>query len=574
MKKGGKTAGYTRKEFEIMRKDAKERFEELRTDWIEKLLWTIPSRARYLLNTDKEKVSGYHIFDGTHILAQRSNVAGFLEGNTSPSRPWIRYVHPDPERNRFLPNREYLDLATTRALGYLASSNFYSEAAQFYYDLSVVDTGVHIIKKRENGIHFFTLEPGSYFLINNAFNEVEVLIREFTDHSQAVVKRYCKNNSGKWDYSNVSNRVKEMFERNDTKTKIEMVEVFCRNKAFSLNEPVGGSNRLWTSVTYETGVSTANGFGSQFFDPSTDNPKNLEVNYYRRKPFIVGKAQGKLYGEKGPTTDAIGLIRSVNKKAISKDIAIEKILDPTTQGPASIRKTYLTTQARRHIPLDATAMSQGGIKSVYDINPAIVTLATDVEDMRRQIEKFYYADFLLFLSNNPKTRTATEAQGVIDEQRSVIGPNLQSLNTSYNVPISDFLLDYVIHEDPYLPPPPEDLQGERIETEFVSVFAQVQKAFDLPQINNYVQQWMGIAQLNPQAMAHLNLQKLADIYEDRYQLPAGLNNPASKVEEMMRQAAEQQQRQQMMESIPMAAQANKTQAQAEQIKGESEQSVE
>lgn len=568
--KGAKTAGYSRKEFEIMRKDAKERFEELRSEWIEALLWTTPSQARYLVGVDKEKIRGYPIFDGTHVLAQRSNVAGFLEGNTSPSRPWIRYVHPDADRNRHLPNRQYLDFASQRALSLLSNSNYYTEAGQFYYNLSAVNTGVHILKRRRNGIHVFTLEPGSYYLINNAFNEVEILIREFTEHAPAIVGRYCKNNGGKPNLSNVSKRVKELYDRNDTKTKIEMVEIFCRNKGFNVNEPVGGSNRMWTSVTYETGVSTAGGFNQQLHDPSTDNHKNLEVAFYRRKPFIVGKAQGKLYGERGPTTDAIGLIRSVNKKAISKDIAIEKILDPTTQGPASIRKTYLTTQARRHIPLDAQSMAQGGMKTVYDINPAIATLSADVEDMRRQIEKFYYADFLLFLSNNPKTRTATEAQAIVDEQRSVIGPNLQSLNTTYNVPIAEYALDFVIHDDPYMPAPPPDLEGERIDTEFVSVFAQVQKAFDLPQINNYVAQWTQLAQLNPQAWSHINLQKLADIYEDRYQLPAGLNNPASKVEALMRQAQEDQQRQQMMESLPGAAQAQKAATEAELMRRESE----
>lgn len=565
-----KVGGYTRRDFEVLRKDAKQRFEEVKADWTDKLLWTLPARARHLLGTDQEKITGYHIFDGSHVLAHRSFVAGFLEGNTSASRPWLRYAHPDPDRNRFTPNREYLDAATRRALSHLSTSNFYHEAAQFYYDFGAVDTGCHIIKRRGSGVWFHTLYPGSYFVINNAFNEPEILIREFTLHSIALVKRYGKKKNGDWDWSPFSSKVKEMFDRSDTTQKIECVEIYFRNKDFNSNEPVGGTNRQWMSVVYETGVYTANGFNAHIIEPSEKEFKTLEVGYSRRKPFVVGKAQGELYGERGPTTDAIGLIRSLNKKAISKDIALEKILDPTTQGPAGLRKSYLTTQARGFVPLDATALAQGGMKTVYDINPAIVALSADVEDMRRQVEKFYYADFLLFLSNNPKTRTATEAQAVINEQQSVIGPNLQSLNWSYNMPISEYMLDFVITEDPYMPPPPEDLQGEWINTEFVSVFAQVQKAFDLPQINQYVNQWMGLAQLNPQAWNHINLQKLADIYEDRYQLPAGLNNPKSAVEALMKQAQEQMMRQQMIEAMPQAAAASKNVAQARQINDETE----
>lgn len=564
-----RVAGYSKSDFETIHKDAKQRFEELKASWLDKLLWTTPARARHLLGTDREKINGYPIFDGTHILAQRSNVAGFLEGNTSPSRPWIRYIHPDKDRNRFAPNREFLDRVTNRALGHLSNSNFYFEAGQFYYDFSVVDTGCHIIKRRGNSVHFYTLQPGSYFILNNAFGEVEMLIREFCLNPKQLTNRYGKKKDGSYDWSMFSQKVKDLYDRSNTTAKIECVEIYTRNKDYNPSIPLGGSNRQWTSVVYETGIFAGAGFNNQNYEPNdVKDPKYLEINYYRRRPFVVGKAQGELYGEKGPTTDAIGLIRSLNKKAVSKDIAIEKMLDPTTQGPASIRKSYLTTQARKHIPLDATAAAQGGMRSVYEINPAINALVMDVDDMRRQVEKFYYADFLMFLSNNPKTRTATEAAGVIEEQKSVIGPNLQSLNSTYNVPISEYMLDFTIENDPYIGDIPEDLQGEWIETEFISPFAQAQKAFDLPQINQFVAQWSQIASLIPSAWNNININKLAEIYEDRYQLPAGLNNPATEVEAMMKQAQAQAERQQQLEALPMAADATKKMMEARQISEE------
>ena len=564
-------AGYSRADFETLHKDAKQRFEELKSEWTDKLLWTVPKRARHLLGVDREKISGYPIFDGTHVLAQRSFVASFLEGNTSGSRPWIRYIHPDPDRNRNTANREFLDRVTNRALAILANSNFYHEAGQFYYDFGSVDTGAHIIKRRGNSVHFYTLYPGSYFIMNNAFNEVEMLVREFSLSAKALVNRYGKKKNGSYDWEMFSPKVKMLYDRTDSNVKIECVEIFVRNKDYNPNIPLGGTNRAWTSVVYETGVYGAGGFNNQNYEPNDyKDCKYLEITYYRRKPFIVGKAQGELYGEKGPTTDSIGLIRSLNKKAVSKDLAIEKILDPTTQGPATIRKAYLTTQARKHIPLDATAASQGGVKTVYDINPAIGTLVMDVEDMRRQVEKFYYSDFLLFLSNNPKTRTATEAAGVMEEQKSVIGPNLQSLKTTYNIPISEYMLDFVIENDPYIGDIPPDLQGQWIETEFISPFAQAQKAFDLPQINQFIAQWSGIASMIPSAWNNININKLAEIYEDRYQLPAGLNNPATAVEAMMKQAQEVQMRQAQLEALPKAAKATKDMVEAQQMREENQ----
>ena len=562
-------AGYSRDDFEVLRKDAKQKFDERKAEWIEQLLWTLPHRAKWMINPSADKIAGYPIIDGTHVLAHRSFVAGFLEGNTSASRPWMRYSHPDPDRNRFTPNREWLDLATNRVLSYLGNSNFYHQAGQFYYDYGAVNTGAHIFKKVGRGIHVYTLLPGSYYVVNNALNEPEMLIREFSMHALALVKRYGKKVNGSWDWSNFSSTVKMLFEKSDTTTMIECVEIYCRNKELNLEAPISGNNRQWVNVTYETGVNFSSGFAQYINDPLGKDVVNLEVGYSRRRPFIVGKSHGDSpYGDMGPTSSAIGLIRSANKKAISKDLALEKMLDPTTQGPAHIRKSYLTTQARKHIPLDATAMAQGGLRTVYDINPAIATLSADVMDIRQQIERFFYADFLLYLSNNPKTRTAEEVREIVTEKQSVIGPNLQTLNWSYNIPIAEYMLDFVIHEDPYLPPPPEDLQGQSINTEFTSVFAQVQKAFDLPQINQYVSQWLQIAQLNPQAWDNINLDVLAKTYEDRYYLPAGLNNPQSMVDALRRQAQQQQMRQQMIEAIPAAAQASKSAAEAQQIRGD------
>lgn len=568
-------AGYSRQDFEVLRQDAKQKFEERKAEWTEWLLWTLPHRAKWLINPTNDKPIGYPIVDGTHTLAHRSFVAGFLEGNTSASRPWLRYSHPDPDRNRHVPNREWLDLATNRVLMQLSNSNFYHQAGQFYYDYGAVNTGAHIFKKVGRGIHVYTLLPGSYYVINNALNEPDMLIREFNLHAMALVKRYGKKTAdGSWDWSMFSKGVKSLYEKSDTTVMIELVEIFCRNKDFTIEKPISGNNRQWTNVTYETGVQFSNGFAQYVNDTVNQDVTNLEVGYSRRRPFIVGKSHGDTpYGEKGPTSDAIGLIRSANKKAISKDLALEKMLDPTTQGPAHIRKAYLTTQARKHIPLDATAMSQGGLKTVYDMNPAVATLSADVLDIRQQIERFYYADFLLYLSNNPKTRTAEEVREIVTEKQSVIGPNLQTLNWSYNMPIAEYMLDFVIHEDPYLPPAPEDLQGQFINTEFTSVFAQVQKAFDLPQINQYVSQWMQIAQLNPKAWDNINLDVLAKTYEDRYYLPAGLNNPQSFVDALRRQAAQQQARQQMIEALPAAATASKDFAQAQSTRQEGSSGV-
>ena len=234
-----KVAGYTRKEMMQMYKQAKEDFEIFRASWTEQLMWLLPHRAKHLLGSQVDKVKGYPIFDGTHLLAHRSFVAGFLEGNTSASRPWIRYAHPDKERNRFLPNREWLEKATTRALSILSTSNFYDQAQNFYHDFGAVETGAHIFRKVGNNLHVYTLMPASYFVMNNALGEAEVLIREYSLTAPMLVKHFGKKKDGKPDWSMFSKRVKELYDANDYKTKIEVIEFIARNKDFNFNKTIG-----------------------------------------------------------------------------------------------------------------------------------------------------------------------------------------------------------------------------------------------------------------------------------------------------------------------------------------------
>jgi len=561
---------HSRSKCEYIRQQAEQKFETIKGTWIDQGRWVIPHRMRYILNQPEGERNNQHIVDGTHLLAHRSFVAGFLEGNTSTTRPWFRVVHPDPDLNGLTRVREYLDLLTRRCLSVFAVSNFYNAAGQFYYDYGALNTGAHIIQELPGfRLHYHTLTPGSYFIINNALNEPVVLTRKFTLNVKALVEEYGKKTpGGDYDWSTFSDQIKNCYEKGNYSVKIECAQIIMENKDFNVNEAVGGKNRQWLSLTYELGGAQVGGFYGQgmdnggFLEPNSKEDKQfLRESYSTRKPFIVGKSQSSdnfEYGETGPATMAMGVIKSLNKKAISKDVALEKMLAPTIQGPANLKKSYITTQANRYIPVDATSMSQGGLRNVYEINPAVVNLTADVEDLRRMVDKFFFADFLLFLSMNPKTRTATETQAIINEQQLVIGPNLQALNTSYNVPNVEFVMNYVIQDDPIMPPPPPELEGEWLRVEMISTFAQAQRAADLPQINQYIDMLQRVGQLDPSVFQKANLDKLCDLYEDRLFLPAGLNRDQADVDAMRQQAQAQAQRQQMLtEALPSVAGAVK-----------------
>lgn len=556
---------FQQKDLEYLRQQATQKFDKIRGTWIDIGEWVMPYRLRWLLSQTRGKRNNHHIVDITHILALRSFVAGFLEGNTSASRPWFAIVHPDPDVNGFTPNRMWLDFFTNRVLAGFAGSNYYNSAGQFYYDYGTFNTGAQYIEeKKTGGTHFHNLEPGAYKVLNNSRGEATTLVREFCLTVKNIVDRYAKKTNGHWDWSNISKRVRTMYENGDYYQEVDIVNVVMENPFFDLEQPITGSNRQWVSLHYEVGGLMGN------YSPDARNygtidtneeQKYLEINYSKRKPFVVGKAHSSgnfEYGEDGPSTIAINVIKSLNKKEIAKDVAIEKMINPAMQGSAHLNKSYVTTQSNKFIPLDPTSLVQGGLKPVHDINQGLGALVNDQADLRQTVNKAYYADFLLYLSLNPKTRTAEETRAIINEQQLVLGPNLQALNWSYNTPLVEFMMDYTLDNDPYLPPAPEGLQGQFLSIQFISTFAQAQKAADLPNIRQYVNEMMNLSQFSPGVLDKVNLDRLADLYEDRLFLPAGLNRDQSEVDQMRQQAQAQAQRNQMIqEQLPALADAAK-----------------
>lgn len=557
----------TKRRLEYIRLQGTQKFDQVKQDWIDCGNWALPHRTKYLNQQVEGARANRHIVDQSHALALRSYVAGFMEGNTSAQRPWFRQGHQDEDRANFHKNAEWLEIFTRRCLFALARSNFYHEAGAFYYDYGVYNTGAHYIEELESGLFFHTLVPGSYKVINGPRMDAKILIREFRLNVRALVEEYGLRdpNTGNYNWNVFSDHVRNMWDQSDYNQMVDVVHIIMENEDFDPNEPISGTNRPWVQFHYESGTSSGQYYGGEgvmWSDFSGDeDPRMLRKSYNKRKPFIVGKSQSSNnfeYGETGPTLDCLGMIKSLNKKAIAKDMALEKILEPTLQGPMNVKKSYLTHQPRGYIPLDSTALAQGGLKPINQIGQGFEVLLQDVSDLRRMVDKFYYADFLMFLSQNPKTRTAAEVNAVVSEQQIVIGPNLQSLNFTYNTKVVDFIGDYVLDTDPYLPPPPEDLQGQFLRTEFISVFAQAQKAADLPSVERYMAMIAQVGQINPSIFQKVNLDKLADLYENRLYLPSGINRPQKEVDAMREQAQAMAQQQQMLqETLPAVAGAAK-----------------
>jgi len=548
--------------------DLRTQFELVKPDWIDLLYWTSPYKVETLLGGQKTGIrNNHHIVDPSHLLSRRAFVSGFMEGNTSSTRQWGLLETGDEDLNKDTEVKEFTQMLTRKVFKHLAISNVYRQLPVIYEDVSTVNTGVFYIDELPEGkLHFTPLDAGTYYLENDYKGDAVVCVREFKLTVRQLVHYYGKKVNGEWDWSNFSKDVKKHYEAGKYHETVSVVEWCGKNEFFDANDAPVGSNRPWVCLTYELD-GPINGFrlndklvdGSYTSRKEEDNIRFLRVQHRTGKPFIAPKnisANNFAYGQAGCMLDAIGLVKSLNKKAIVRDTNLDFMSETAIQGMAGLKKTYRTNQAGTHLPMSIYEMQQ--LQNQQQLNLAKANsngyqlLTQDVSDLRQMVNRLFYADYLLYMVNNPKTRTAREVDVVEQEKQLIAGPLLQSLDHSLNVPLLEYVADYVLRTDPSIEIP-DVLGGKALQVKITSVFAQVQRAADLPQVDRFVQVMANLAQVNPQILQKIDFDKYADIYEDRLYLPAGLNKDQSIVDSQREaQQANAQREQQLQQAATMA----------------------
>ena len=100
----------------------------------------------------------------------------------------------------------------------------------------------------------------------------------------------------------------------------------------------------------------------------------------------------------------------------------------------------------------------------------------DIQEVQNRVQRGFYADlFAMMINSDRRQMTATEVVERHEENLGLLGPVLQRINVELLDPLFDHFFEYAL-EGGLLPPPPEALEGEDLEVEYVSLLAQAQQA--------------------------------------------------------------------------------------------------
>lgn len=212
----------------------------------------------------------------------------------------------------------------------------------------------------------------------------------------------------------------------------------------------------------------------------------------------------------------------------------------------------------------------GGIRSAFEVNLNVQHLLEDIVDVRQRIRGSYYADLFMMLANDTRSGiTATEVAERHEEKMLMIGPVLERLHDELLKPLIDMTFDRCVEAN-ILPPPPKELQGVELNTEFISTLAQAQRIVSAQGMDRLLATVGNIAGLNPGVLDKINFDQAVDDYGQMYGVNPEIIVPDDVVAKQRAAKAKQAQAVQTAATLPQTVDTAKT---ASEINPQNLQSV-
>ena len=510
-----------------------------RESWVdhwEEISKVLLPRSGRFVTSDRNKGDKRNkdIIDGEATFAVRVLAAGLMSGVTSPSRPWFKLRIPNEDLNQSSEVKLWLSKVTELMKAIFHKSNTYRSLHKMYEELGVYGTAASIVvDDADDVIRLHTLTIGEYYLAQNGRREIDSLYREFQmtvgqmvmqfglKACSAVVQReHSKGNIDQW--MDVIHAIEPRIDR-DT------------DKIDNLNMP----------------------FRSCYFEPSRSDGEVLEESGFKEFNCLTPRwdtTGGDIYG-RSPGMDVLGDVKQLQYEQKMKGKAIGYKADPPLQVPMSMsgEEDLLPGGVSYYSDISGTS---SGVRSAFEVNLDLSHLSLDIQEVKQRINKGFYADLFLMISQMDTTRTATEISARQEEKMLMLGTVLERLHNEMLDPLINLTFNKALDAG-MLPPPPPELQGMDLEVEYVSVLAQAQKSVGTASIDRLLGLVGQVAQFKPEVLDKINSDAIVNQYADMLGTDPQLVVPDKQVAELRAQRAQAQQQAQQQAMVPQQAQTAK-----------------
>lgn len=513
--------------------------------WRELSDYILPRRGQFLsADRNKGDKRNTKIIDNTATLAARTLASGMMAGITSPARPWFRLTTPDPDLKEFGPVKLWLHDVEQRMREVFARSNVYNALPVLYGELGVFGSAAVFVQEDfDDVIRAHSYTAGEYYLANSARLSVDTLYREFSLTVAQAVEQFVRQPGGRMDWTRVSNTVKSLYDKGQHDEWVEFVHVI---------EPNPG--RI-------PGMDDARNMPvrSVYYEKDADKERLARVGGFKRFPVMAPRwdlMAHDVYG-RSPGMDCLGDVKALQVMQKEKAKAIQKMVAPPMVGGAALKNTAISA-----LPGGVTFVD--GVEPVkqlaplYQVNPQIQHLVADIEDHRRRIDRAFFADLFLMVSQLERAQvTAYEIQVRQEEKLLMLGPVLERLHDELLDPLIDRTFQ-IMQDKLLLPPPPQELQGSDLRIEYISMLAQAQKAVASSGVERFAGFVGNLAAVNPAVLDKFDADQAVDEYGDALGVSPRIIRSDDDVAKLRQARAQQEQAAQAAQMMQVAAQGAET----------------
>jgi hypothetical protein len=446
-----------------------------------------------------------NIIDNTPKMAARTLANGMMSGITSPSRNWKRLTVEDPDLAEFQTVKDWLFKYDRLMSGVFLKSNLYTVLPLLYKDLGTYATGAIGVEEDFRTTLNATYFPfGSYWIANDSQGRVRVFHREFRMTVRQVVEKFgvYKPKTGVADWSTFSKAVKSQYDNSNYGAVVNVCHAIEPNQDWDPKSLLS-KDKAYTSCYYE--LNTRDG----------EEDKFLRERGYDEFPVLVARWQNlgdTAWGDDSPGLTSIGDAKQLQFGEKMGLKGLEKNMDPPLVGPPEMENTPTFS-----IPGKITfGTNSDKLRALYEINPRLGELENKQQQVRNRIDKAFFVDLMLRITNDERAQRAT-AQEIVagkEEQWLALGTVFQQVDKDLLTPIvgltSSFLFALYKNDKSVIPEPPQELQGMDLKVEYQSTMAQAQKLVGISSMQRFVAEVQNVSSMVPGALKKFDAYQYLD----------------------------------------------------------------
>ena len=512
------------------------------THWRELADYFLPRRYKWII-TPNQMARGspinQHILDSTGVICARNLASGLVSGKSSPTRPWFKLRVGTIDSTQTSPVS--LWLAECERILYLifAESNFYNAIAVFYFDLVIFGTAAMLIyEDYENVINCINPCLGEYYVDIDGKYRPTIFYREFTLTVSGIVSEFGLENCSE----SVQKLYKDPGGANLTREVIVAHSVEPNDDGRA--SEFGFSERYkFRELYWEWGGSAA---------PQGSNVQSR--GFLRRKGYLEQFAivdrwdtvSNDAYG-RSPAMDALPDQKQVQLETRRKAQAIDKMVNPPLVADVQLKNqpASLLPGGMTYVQ-GFTSSGKPGIASVYDTHQFPVNeIKEDLDEVKARMGKTFFNDVLMTASQYETRSNVTAVEWNMRKSESLValGPAIDRVDNEALGPTIDRVFAMAARAG-ILPPPPQEIQGQMININYVSMLKQAQDATAATGIESLLKLTGELVAVKPEVMDNIDVDYAVDKYSSLQNNDPKLIRSPEALAQIRADRAQQQQAQQ------------------------------